>query len=203
MIRKCVVLIVLAVCVLVGCISAPKSPATSVAYDFGLPAVRLVPEGYGIVLALELKSPGWFDSPNVDYRLAYEDPLKRYEYAGSRWAANPGVLIAQSLRQHLGIAQAVAADCLLRVEIQEFSQVFDSPQLSHGVLQASAILVGQKRQFVADRQISIRRPAMTADADGGVKALVAASMEFGRQLSEWLQLLEKNQELKKCGLAKT
>ena len=94
-----------------------------------------------------------------------------------------------------------ATDCLILVELQEFSQVFDSPQSSRGVLTASVSLIDGKRRVVAERLAVIDKPALGADASGGVQALVAASTEFGRFLSDWLFDLEKNGGLKSCRLA--
>jgi cholesterol transport system auxiliary component len=196
-------LIILVSAVLSACVGTSKSNSSTVVYDFGLPAARLLPEGAGPKLMLEVKSPGWFDSLNIDYRLAYEDSLKQREYAASRWAANPGVLLGQSLRQQLGMTNALAADCVLKVELQEFSQVFDTPQLSHGLLLASVSLVSTKRQLIAERQISLRHTAASADASGGVRALVAASGELGQQLADWLLALDKQGELVSCRPAKT
>jgi len=197
--RILIILAVITASLLTGCASAPGSRV--VVYDFGLPAARLSDEDRWSRLALEVKAPAWFDSLNVDYRLAYEDSLKQREYSGSRWAANPGVLIAQYLRQQLGTASinsSLTADCLLRVELQEFSQVFDSPQQSRGLLQASVTLSSAKRQLLAERQLIVEKPAASADASGGVKALVGTVSDLGLQLSEWLGAQEKNGVLKAC-----
>ena len=195
------VLIVLAACLLSACVGGTKNVPPAVVFDFGLPAARLVADGTWSRLALEVRSPSWFDSLNVDYRLAYDDPLRQREYAGSRWAGSPGVLLAQRLRQQLGVVSAAgnaAADCLLRVELQEFSQVFDSPQQSRGVLQASVGLIDPGRRMLAERPVAIDTPSATADAHGGVNALVAASSELGQQLAGWLAGLEKSGALKAC-----
>jgi len=198
------ILILLAVFFLNACVGGAKNVSPAVVYDFGLPATRLVTDGKWSRLALEVKSPPWFDSLNVDYRLAYDDPLKQREYAGSRWAGAPGVLLAQRLRQQLGTVSAtgnLAADCLIRVELQEFSQVFDSPQQSRGVLQGSVSLIDAKRQLIAERQIAIHQPSLTADAQGGVNALVAASAELGQQLADWIASLDKAGAMKRCNPA--
>ncbi|MFZ4538691.1 ABC-type transport auxiliary lipoprotein family protein [Propionivibrio sp.] len=195
------VFILLAALLLSACVGGARNVPPAIVYDFGLPAARVVADGAWSRLALEVRSPSWFDSLNVDYRLAYEDPLKQREYSGSRWAGAPGLLLAQRLRQQLGTASAngnTAVDCLLRVELQEFSQIFDSPQQSRGVLQGSVSLIDAKRHLVAERQVSIEKPAATPDAHGGVKALVAASTELGLQLADWLATLEKNNALKAC-----
>lgn len=200
--NRCFVL--LAALLLSACVGGAGNSVPSVTYDFGLPVARLAVGGAWPGLSLEVRSPPWFDSTNVDYRLAYADPLTRRQYVGSRWAGAPAQLIAQRLRQQLGVVSATAnsaTDCLIRVELQEFSQVFDSPQSSRGVLTASVSLIDGKRRVVAERLAVIEKPAVSADASGGVQALVAASTEFGRLLSDWLLELEKNGGLKSCRLA--
>lgn len=190
-----------AVALLGGCSIGARNAPPAVVYDFGLPAQRLSADHDWSGLVLDVRSPSWFDSLNVDYRLAYSDPLNRREYADSRWAGTPGVLLAQRLTQQLGTASAgggAAAACVLRVEVQEFSQVFDSPQNSRALLQAGVRLIDGKRQLLAERQLLVDRPAASADAPGGVNALVAASSGFGEQLADWLADLEKRKILKRC-----
>jgi cholesterol transport system auxiliary component len=187
-----------------ACGSAPRSTVT--VYDFGLPAARLAGADGWSRLALDVKAPAGFDDLKVDYRLAYDDPLQQRDYAASRWAANPAVLLAQQLRQQLGMAGAssgVAVDCLLKVELQAFSQVFVAPGQSHALLQANVSLLTTKRQLLAERPFVIEQAAASADANGGVRALVAASSGLGQQLSAWLMTLEKDARLKACQLEKS
>jgi cholesterol transport system auxiliary component len=195
------ILILLAASLLSACVGGARNEPPALVYDFGLPAKQLVDEGTWSRLALEVRSPPWIDTRNIDYRLAYEEPLKKREYAGSRWASSPGLLLAQQLRQQLGAVSAggnAAADCLLRVELQEFSQVFDAPQKSRAVLQANVSLIDTRRQLVAQRQVAIEHQAATPDAHGGVNALVKASAELGQQLADWLASLDKSNTLKSC-----
>ena len=170
-----------------GCaVGARNSPPLTV-YDFGLPAARLPAAENWPRVALDVRSPAWFDSLNIDYRLAYDNPLKQREYADSRWAGAPGVLLAQRLRQQLGtVNDSGSSACLLRVELQEFSQVFASPQQSQALIQASVQLFDARRQLLVARQLTVERPAASSDAAGGVAALVDASNDFGRQLAGWL-----------------
>jgi cholesterol transport system auxiliary component len=187
-----------------ACGSAPRSTVT--VYDFGLPAARLAGADGWSRLALDVKAPAGFDDLKVDYRLAYDDPLQQRDYAASRWAANPAVLLAQQLRQQLGMAGAssgVAVDCLLKVELQAFSQVFVAPGQSHALLQANVSLLTTKRQLLAERPFVIEQAAASADANGGVRALVAASSGLGQQLSAWLMTVEKDARLKACQLEKS
>ncbi len=180
-----------------------RSAPTAAAYDFGLPSQQLVADGSWRGLALEVRSPPWFESLNIDYRLNYDDPLKQREYSGSRWVGPPATLLAQSLRQQLGILgmPVGGAPCVLRVELQEFSQVFDTPQASHAQLSANVSLVDARRRVLAERRIAIDRPASSPDAHGGVLALVAAGGELGRMLADWLATLERSAAMKTCTVA--
>jgi cholesterol transport system auxiliary component len=195
------VFLLLAALLLSACVGGARNEPPALVYDFGLPAKQLVVEGTWSKLALEVRSPPWIDSRNIDFRLAYEEPLKKRKYAGSLWASSPGLMLAQLLRQQLGAVSAagnVAANCLLRVEVQEFSQVFDSPQKSRAVVQGNVSLIDARRQLLAERHVAIEHPASTPDANGGVNALVSASSELGQQLTQWLASLEKNDALKSC-----
>jgi cholesterol transport system auxiliary component len=132
-------LITLAVCLLVGCAENRRKTTIADVYDFGLPAERLAEVTGWSNVALEIRAPHWFDSVSIEYRLLYEEPLRLRSYSASRWAGAPGLLLAQRLRQQLGVAGAhagqTAASCLLRFELQEFSQLFATPQDSRGLLQ--------------------------------------------------------------------
>ena len=196
--------VLLGVSILSGCAVSPDNRQAIAVYDFGLPAVCGSADAEWPKVALEVVSPPWFDALNVDYRLAYDDPLKQREYAGSRWAGAPGVLLSQRLRQSLGMANAsgnAAVDCLLRFELQEFSQVFDSPSQSRGVLQGSVSLIDARKQRIAGKSFLIEKPAASQDARGGVDALVAAGSDFASQLAGWLESLEQNGSMGKCQAA--
>ena len=183
---------------LAGCATGARNAPPAVVYDFGAPEARLPARGAWSGLALVVRSPAWFDSLNLDYRLAYDDPLVLREYAGSRWAGAPGVLLAQRLGQQLGVASSAgSSSCLLRVELQEFAQRFATQQQSVGVLQADVSLFDAKRQALATRQFTVEQPAGHADAQGGAQALVAASNEFGRQLVAWLDT-QQGKAIKTC-----
>lgn len=177
---------------LAACANGARNGAPAAVYDFGMPAARLADDGAWSRMAVEIKAPYWFDSLSIEYRLNYDDPLKLREYGGSRWAGAPALLLGQRLRQQLGTHGATsdtAVDCLLRFEVQEFSQVFDTPQQSRGVLHGNLTLLDGKRRPLAGRQIAIERASPSPDARGGVGALLAASDELGRQIAGWLDSL--------------
>jgi cholesterol transport system auxiliary component len=138
------------------------------------------------------------------YRLGYEDPYQLRPYAFARWSAAPGQLIRQRLRDVLGrerpvLDQSAAAALarrggtpppVLRVELEEFSQLFDSPHESQGVLRLRATLLentGGGERLLAQRSFDVRRPAPSADAPGGVRALTAAVDAAAADIAAWLR----------------
>jgi cholesterol transport system auxiliary component len=193
-------------CALAGCAGGARNETAAAVYDFGQPAgtkteaAELRADALAGRLALEVSAAAWLDGQGIDYRLAYGDPLRRGQYADSRWAAPPAQLLAQQLRRRFGFAAAdgVAAACVLRVELQEFSHVFTLPSTSQGVLQGQISLIDGKRRLIAGRAVGIERPAREPDAAGGVQALVEASGELGRQIAGWLDRLEREGRLKGC-----
>jgi ABC-type uncharacterized transport system auxiliary subunit len=194
-------LIFLAGCFLAGCAGGVRSGPPAEVYDFGPPVEPLTRDGAWSSVAIEIRAPSWFDSRDIEYRLLYENPRKLRGYAGSHWVASPGLLLSQRLRQQIGLVGATgqtAARCLLRLELFEFSQVFDAPQRSRGLLQGRVSILAASRQAVADRLVASEQPAPSADARGAVIALVAASDELGQQLAAWLNDLEKRGRLKPC-----
>jgi cholesterol transport system auxiliary component len=79
---------------------------------------------------------------------------------------------------------------VLRLELEEFSHLFESPTQSVGVVRLRATLAentpsGEK--LLAQRVVIVQRPAPTADAPGGVRALAAATDAAAEELSQWLQ----------------
>ncbi|MDR0440540.1 MAG: ABC-type transport auxiliary lipoprotein family protein [Candidatus Accumulibacter sp.] len=190
-----------------GCTGVARDEIPVAVYDFGQTASPV--EDAGAVgaggwigrLALDVRVAPWLDTQGIDYRLAYGDPRRRGQYTGSRWAASPARLLAQQLRRRIGFASAdgIAADCVLRVELQEFSQVFTAPQVSFGVAQGQASLIDGRRRLLASRAFDVERPAHRSDAAGGVQALVEASEELGRQLAIWLDRLEREDGSKIAG----
>lgn len=196
--------ILLLVALLAGCTGNVRNASSIAVYDFGhaLPnsGKSELPAGLDGKIALEVRAVSWLDAP-IDYRLAYDDPFRRRQYANSRWAGTPAALLNPLLRQQLGMAAVnggSSADCLLRVEIQEFAQVFDSLENSRGILRGHATLADSKRRTIAEHALSIDKAAGTPDAQGGARALIGAAQELGRDLAAWLDQLDKTNDLARC-----
>lgn len=187
-------LLILSICfALTGCFTAGKRGESALAiYDLGLSPTRLIEQDRIRPLALEVRAPLWFDALGIEYRLTYVDASRLREYARARWAGPPAQLIEQRLIRQLGLSSAGQrqSNCLLRVEFNEFSQVFISPESSKGVLQGRAYLLDHSRKQLAELVLSIEKPAPTADSQGGVKALQAATEQLASDLLTWEQKLQ-------------
>lgn len=182
-----------------GCSSLPSAPVRPVVYDFGPGALtasaRTNPALPPIVLQ-EVKTPPALDSAAVLYRLAYSDAQQLRPYAQARWSMPPAQLVRQRLRESLSLRRAVvdpgesSVPLTLRVELQEFSQLFDTAQNSSGLVRLRATLIevkGGADRLVAQQVFVVQRPAASPDAPGGVRALMAATDAAIEEIGAWLQ----------------
>ena len=82
----------------------------------------------------------------------------------------------------------------LRLELEEFSQLFDAPGASSGVLRLRATLSQRGaggEALLAQRSFIARQSAPTADASGGVRALTAATDQVVKDIEAWLAQVER------------
>lgn len=189
---------------LVGCGALPTGGSAAAVYDFGpgtvqeLPSNRMAPLP---TLALgEVQAPTALDNLPVVYRLGYSDAQQLRPYTQARWSMPPAQLLRQRVRETLGQRRAVLnlADGVLappgtltlRLELEEFSQLFDEATRSTGVLRLRATLTHPAHggdALVAQRSFVLREPAASPDAAGGVRALTAAVDSAVQQLDQWVQ----------------
>jgi cholesterol transport system auxiliary component len=183
-------------------LSACGTPAARLTvYDFGPGATtpqvsnRMAP--LPPVLLAEVESAAALDSTAVLYRLLYADAQQLRPYAQARWSMPPAQLLRQRLRELLGQRRSVLSPLdaaapgtlTLRVELEEFSQLFDAAQSSRALVRVRATLgrSGNPVKALAQTSFVLQSPAPTADAAGGVRALAQASDELVPQLDAWLQ----------------
>ena len=192
-----------------GC-SALQPKARAMVYDFGpgpvstVATTRMAPMPT-LVLA-DAEASAALDSYAVLYRLAYNDAQQLRPYTLARWSMTPAQLLQQRLREHLGQSRPVlnaalglAADkpaMVLHLELDEFSQLFETAQRSSGLLRLRATLgkTGQgAERLVAQRSFVVQRPAASADAAGGVRALTEATDAAIAEIDLWVQQVEQAQ----------
>jgi len=174
-----------------GCVSTPEAP---ISYDFGpQPEQSQPPRLKQPLLVHDVRAAAWMESPQIYYRLAYRDATKPLAYIGSRWVMPPTALLTLRLRRQLGAVSSggiilpgdsVRSSHALRIELEEFAQVFDAPERSRAVVRIRASLFGS-RDLIAQRSFVIERPTASPDSQGGVLALIGASDEAIGQIIDW------------------
>lgn len=200
-----------------GCSALPSRPASTVRYDLGLaevlprttaaaPAASASAPVLPLVLA-DVQAPGLPEVMTAMlYRLNYADGQQLRAYQSARWSLPPGQMLAQRLRMRLGQVRPVLSPrddisfnapdhrtlAVLRVELDEFSQVFDSVSSSHALVRIRASLIardGRSGGNVLQGQtvLTAQAPAPTADAAGGAHAMALAVDDVTAQLNRWLQ----------------
>ena len=195
--------------ILAGCSALPAAPERPVLYDFGpglqepapaQPQAALPPLALATVDSAVLPE----GSTAVHYRLAYADARQLRPYQSARWSQPPAQLLEQRLRAVLGERRAVlradkaliaarqgqAPTAVLRVELEEFSQIFTSEQGSTGVVRLRATLVEPTptgEQLLGQRLFVAQQAATSADAAGGTRALAEATQQAAQALAQWLE----------------
>jgi len=198
---------------LAGCSALPQPPSRPAVYDFGpgpgglAAPVRTAPALPPLTLD-DIEAPGVTEGSNaVLYRLAYADARQLRPYSQARWSQPPALLFHQRLREQLGQRRAILRPDngaalarnpelggrlppVLRVELEEFSHIFTSPTDSAGVVRARATVVDllPEGETLRGQQVfTVRTPARTADAPGGVAALAQASTQVADEVAAWLE----------------
>lgn len=202
--------VILASALLAGCSVLPDKPQRATLFDFGTDLVA--PQATGSQAQLPAvaiddiaTSGGLLDNSAVLYRLTYEDAQELRAYSLSRWTMPAAQLVRQRLRDRLSLSRPVynARESLalnrsqnavlplqIRLELQDFSHVFSAPGVSVGLIRLRATLVevtpaGEK--LINQRYFVVQRPAPSADAQGGVRALTAATDAAIVEIEQWLQ----------------
>jgi cholesterol transport system auxiliary component len=148
------------------------------------------------LLVAEATAPAWLDSTAIQYRLAYDDLAQSHAYARHRWAAPPANLLTQRIRNLIAstsdgsvvsTADGARADRILRIELGEFTQVFDTPDQSRVVVRFRASLIDRAtRSVIAQRSFSSEQPAPSPNAKGAVRSLTDSSDKLIAALIGWL-----------------
>lgn len=192
-------LVAASVALLSACAVPERAPAPA-QYDFGLPAAAEVAPSAAEprpALAVRVQSSAALESPAMLYRLAYADAQQLRAYARARWSMAPAELVQQRLREGLGRQYAVlrlgeAAPRVLQLDLEEFSQVFEAADRSHGLVQLRVTVwqvTPSGERMLGQRTLQVHQPAATPDAGGGVVALRSATDKALEELQRWLAQL--------------
>jgi cholesterol transport system auxiliary component len=203
-------ILIFAAMLLAGCTATGTKVPVAV-YDLGLPPPQSssalsadTPDApasaagllVGSVLVAEAASPLWLDNQGIHYRLGYHDTTRLYAYANSRWAAAPATFISRRIKGLIasrsgtgviGSQDGVPADYVLRIDLEEFSQVFDAPDRSRVIVRLRTSLIDRRtRSMLFQQPFEGEQAASTADAPGAVHALAAVSDRLTGQVVDWV-----------------
>lgn len=196
---------------LTGCGSIlPTPPQRADVYDFG-PGVQQLTDQTAqntirppIALG-DFTSTGLPDGRTaVFYRLAYANAQQLNPYTLARWSQAPATLMQQAVRDRLSPQRAVIygntnidqqikggkSPTVLRVEVEEFSQVFSSERDSVGLVRVRASLIDSLKagdELVAQRLFVAQRPAASPNAAGGARALADAAGQVADDVAKWVE----------------
>lgn len=116
--------------------------------------------------------------------LLQANPQRLFVPNGAAAAANPAVVIPPA-----AAPPAPPPLLHLRIDLEEFSQLFDTPNTSHALLRLRATLTQRgvgSETLLAQHSFVLQHPAPGADAAGGVRALTASADAVVQALEAWL-----------------
>jgi len=176
---------------------APRPPVAS--YDFGSPQTAtpaVTTRIAHVIVVQDPIAPLWLDSRDMHYRLAYDEPARLRRYASSRWALSPVQLVGALLRTRLGEATergaairdyGLESDYWVRVELEEFNQVFDTAQTGRAQVRLKAALNERRgRRLLAQRAFAADAACPSPNAQGAVAGLRVASEQVVADVVDWV-----------------
>jgi cholesterol transport system auxiliary component len=143
------------------------------------------------VKVLDVAAPPPLESDKLIYRPRFVDAQRTASYANAHWTTTPAQLLTQRLRASLASRDTVLTGGdsvrapVLKIDLQEFEQVFDGAAESHGAVAARATLI-QNGKVLGQQTFVARAPASSPDAAGGARALATASDDLVAQIAAWL-----------------
>ena len=184
-----------------GCaLPLPDKPVRPAAYDLGAPLAAPAATASGVALAFDgVEAPAAIDTNALIYRLLYAggDQQPR-PYAHARWSMAPAQLVGQRLRAALAASHPVLnsgsglATIELRAELDEFAQVFNTPEASEGVVRLRVTVTAPQARtgrLLGQRSFVQHARAPTPDAAGAAQALREATDALLREVVDWVDAL--------------
>ena len=183
---------------------ASKGP-TNANYDFGPlpPAVQQQQQphqagtgGIGGIIVADATGPASLDSERMQYRLLYADARQSRPYAYNQWTSTPLQLLTQRMKARIAQAgvkvlsttDAAASVNLLRMEVDDFTQTFETATQSSGNISLRAS-VFRNHRLLDQKTFTRSAPAPSADAAGGARALADAADAVAADVLAWLAAL--------------
>ncbi len=197
-----ILIILISIIALSACSIGPKTNTAIITYDFGLPisqqdaATKTSSTSVKNILVADVRSTHGLNNTMIKYRLAFNNPSRSYSYANNRWVAPPSQLLTQQLShkivtstdyQVIKESSTARSDYVLHLELDEFTQVFETLDNSHAYINMRASLIERKSHVLVGQQtFNTQQYAPTADAAGAVSALIDGSNQLINEIVDWL-----------------
>lgn len=187
---------------LLGACASKGQPTAQ--YDFGPLQQAPAPApaaAIGALIVADIAGPNALDTERMQYRLLYADARQSRPYAYNQWTATPFQLMTQRMKARIAQAgvkvlsttDAAASPTVLRMEVNDFAQNFDSATSSTGVVDLRASLF-RNHKLVDQKTFTRSSPAPSPDAAGGAQALAAATDAVTADVLAWLATLPPQKE---------
>jgi cholesterol transport system auxiliary component len=180
--------------VLAGCGGLQLQPRQLAVYDLGLGERSMLSPALATELApaqIVFVTPPWLESDAMQYRLAWSDPARRRAFAESRWVSAPASMLELVLERTLR-PDAASGRCRLRVDLDEFVQVFSTAERSEiRIVLRAGLLPPRSDLALATREFGLVEPAPSANASGGARAFRVGAQRLGAELSDWISTLDR------------
>lgn len=172
--------VALLLAMIAGCSLWPEAPEPPSRHDFGPFAANRQGFPWSAVI---VTSPEWLEDTGIDYRFLYANPTERHSYTRDQWVAAP----AQLLQQRLNRGQRPGSP-RLRIDLEEFEQVFDRPGQSRVVMALKATIeTGASASNLAARDFHFESPTPSADAAGALRVFPILIRQAETALSDWVR----------------
>lgn len=179
-----------------ACVSLNKTKQNVAIYDFGLPVPS--ENNQQITLKILLDEPVAAESLNhnkIRYRLNYQNPLRVFYYTESRWAATPSELFSSKLSKMVNVTKNSMA-CSVKLKIEAFDHVFQTPSVSEGFVQLNVSLIDKKsKKIISGQLITESVTSLSPNAQGGTAALQQASENALKKVINWGNMVADDSEL--------
>lgn len=153
------------------------------------------------LVVANIQAASVIDGTGILYRLAWSDAQQLMPYARAKWSMSASQLVQQRMQEALSHNRAVwslseglklnssGSVFVLRTDLQEFDQVFDSTDKSRAVVRMRATLSRTSSRgeiFVAQQSFMAEKVCSSSDATGAAHALVLAVDALTSDLDGWI-----------------
>ena len=181
-----------------ACTSAPHN--LNLNYDFEPiskeDASNYIQANKIVINIADISAPSTLDSNDMLYRLQYDNAQLLRAYAQHHWSMPPAQLFAQRLKSRItaaggivvGAADGIADLPILKIELDEFSQIFTNAIQSEAKIALRASII-KKNKLIAQQYFNLGTASTSADASGGAKAMQVTADRSISAILTWLLAL--------------